>query len=507
MSTQVTVALATIIGYLIVALGIGYKGWQIGSSSISDWMTANRGLGITVLTFTYASTYHSAFAFLGAAGFIYGNGIGIYLSGYVWMVIGGLVLWIIGTRVWLVGKKYDYVTPSDLLGDFYDSEFLSKAVSLVLIISTFPYVAIQMIGVGIIFDTATQGLISFEVGAAILLLVSVVYVWMGGMRSVAWTDTFQGVFMFLAIYAATVAFLTGAYGGNIAVFWSDIVANFQSHVTLPGPAGLYTPAYITSWWAVLGVGLLMTPHIFLRFYSADSPRTLKWVAASGTGYLMIFYIPIAILALGGVAMFPNLDVADAVIPTVLFEFAPVWLASIIVAGAVAAAMSTADSQLHAVSTLVARDWYENLASDPDDDTARLVAKGSVAVLGIISYIVAIQEISFIVELANIAFEGAAQIFPLVVGAFFWRSATREGAIAGFSLGVIVTALLTFGFVTIPKGLPGFLPGFYGLLINVTTFIGLSLVVDAVPDENRSKIQGYINRATSQQRKQSRKSDD
>lgn len=222
---------------------------------------------------------------------------------------------------------------------------------------------------------------------------------------------------------------------------------------------------------------------------------------------MIFYIPIAILALGGVAMFPNLDVADAVIPTVLFEFAPVWLASIIVAGAVAAAMSTADSQLHAVSTLVARDWYENLASDPDDDTARLVAKGSVAVLGIISYIVAIQEISFIVELANIAFEGAAQIFPLVVGAFFWRSATREGAIAGFSLGVIVTALLTFGFVTIPKGLPGFLPGFYGLLINVTTFIGLSLVVDAVPDENRSKIQGYINRATSQQRKQSRKSDD
>lgn len=495
-STQVAVALGTIGTYLFVALAIGYRGWEVGEANVSDWMTASRSLGVAVLTFTYASTYHSAFAFLGAAGFIYGNGIGIYISGYVWMVVGGLILWIVGSRVWLVGKKYDYVTPSDLFEDFYDSRYLGKAVSLVLIVSTFPYIAIQMMGVGIIFETATKGLVSFEVGAAILLLVSVVYVWMGGMRSVAWTDTFQGIFMFLAIWIATAAFLFGAYGGDLTAFWSAIVANFASHVTLPGPTGLYTPAFVTSWWVVLGIGLMMTPHIFLRFYAADSPQTLKWVAATGTGYLMIFYIPIAILALGGVALAPNLGAPDAVVPTILYEYAPVWLASIIVAGAVAAAMSTADSQLHSVSTLVARDWYEDLVADTDDASETLVAKGSVAVLGVISYVVAIQEISFIVELANIAFEGAAQIFPLVVGAFFWRRASREGAVAGFTLGVLVTAILKFGVVSLPSAFPGFMAGFYGLIANVVAFVAISLIVETVPDENLDRIQGYVDHAIS-----------
>jgi len=506
-STQVSVALATIGLYLVIALAIGYRGWEVGETGVGDWMTAGRGLGIAVLTFTYASTYHSAFAFLGASGFIYGNGIGIYLSGYVWMIVGGLVLWIVGSRVSPVGKKYDYVTPSDLLGDFYDSNYVAKAVSIVLVVSTFPYIAIQMMGVGIIFETATKGLVSFEVGAAILLLVSVVYVWMGGMRSVAWTDTFQGVFMFIAIWVASAAFLLGAFDGDPTAFWSALVANFSAHVTIPGPSGLFTPAYTVSWWVVLGVGLMMTPHIFLRFYSAESPRTLKWVAATGTGYLMIFYIPIAFLALGGVALLPDLGNPDAVVPTILYEYAPVWLASIIVAGAISAAMSTADSQLHSVSTLLTRDWYADLADDPSDASKTLFAKASVAVLGVISYVVAIQEITFIVDLANIAFEGASQIFPLVVGAFFWSRASREGAIAGFTLGVLVTAVLKFGVVTLPSAFPGFMAGFYGLLVNTLAFVAVSLAVEAVPDENVDRVQGYVRRAIDRQWEQSTSADD
>ncbi|WP_266080656.1 sodium:solute symporter family protein [Haladaptatus caseinilyticus] len=506
-SAQITIALATIGVYLLSTLVIGYRSRNSGSGNVSDWMTGGRKLGVLVLTFTYASTYHSAFAFLGAAGFMYGKGIGIYISGYVWMVVGGLVLWIIGSRIWLVGKKYDYVTPSDLLGDFYNSKFLARAVSLVLVVSTFPYIAIQMMGVGIIFETATKGVVSFEVGAGVLLLVSIVYVWMGGMQSVAWTDTLQGGFMFVAVWVATIAFLFGAYGGDPTAFWSSLVSNFSSHVTLPGPTGLYSPAYITSWWVVLGVGLMMTPHIFLRFYAADSPRTLKWVSVAGTGYLMIFYIPLAILALGGVALVPNLAIPDAVIPTVLYEYTPVWLASIIVAGAIAAAMSTADSQLHAVSTLVARDWYEEFATDVDDASETLFAKGSVVVLGGIAYVVAVQDIGFIVQLANLAFEGAAQIFPLVVGAFFWRRSSRIGAIVGFTSGVAVTAILKFGVISLPAVFPGFMAGFYGLVTNTAFFLAISFVVDTVPEENRDRIQGYVEQAVTRQWTQSTSADD
>jgi SSS family solute:Na+ symporter len=496
-STQVAVALGTIGTYLLAVLAIGYRGMKVGESSVTDWMTGGRGLGVIVLTFTYAATYHSAFAFLGAAGFIYGNGIGIYVAGYLWMVLGGLILWVVGSRIWLLGKKYGYVTPSDLFDDFYDSKSLSKIVSLVLVVSTFPYIAIQMIGVGIIFDTATQGLISFEVGAAILLLVSVVYVWMGGMRSVAWTDTLQGVFMFIAIWAAAFAFLSSAYGGSVTAFWDQLVQNYTAYVTLPGPSGLYTPSYLVSWWIVLGIGLMMTPHIFLRYYAAESPRTLRWVSATGTGYLMIFYIPIVFLALGGVAAFPDLGSADAVIPTVLYEFTPVWFASLVVSGAIAAAMSTADSQLHALATLLTRDWYASYANenlDNADASQTTFAKASVPVLAILSYIVAVQDIQFIVRLANIAFEGAAQIFPLLLGAFYWERASKEGAIAGFSAGVLVTAVLKFSLISLPAAFPGFLAGFYGLITNTAVFLGVSLVTDSVSDRRIERIQGYIDYA-------------
>ena len=184
---QATVAIATILAYTAVVLALGYHGWRVGKLEVGDWVAADRGLGVVVLLFTYAATYHSAFAFLGAAGFTYAHGIGFFLAGFLWLVISGVIVYVLGTKLWLVGKRYGYVTPSEVLADFYDSEALGLLVSAVMILFTFPYVAVQLIGSGIIFETATDGLVSFELGALFLLVVGVIYVWLGGMRSIAWT--------------------------------------------------------------------------------------------------------------------------------------------------------------------------------------------------------------------------------------------------------------------------------------------------------------------------------
>ena len=137
-SLQTTVALATIGVYLLVILALGYRGWQVGTLDVDDWMAAGRGLGIVVLLFTFAASYHSAFAFLGVGGFVYANGISIFSASTFYLVISGVMLWVVGSRVWLLGKKHGYITPSDLLGDFYESELLDKLVSLSLILFTFP---------------------------------------------------------------------------------------------------------------------------------------------------------------------------------------------------------------------------------------------------------------------------------------------------------------------------------------------------------------------------------
>ncbi|WP_458190370.1 sodium:solute symporter family protein [Haladaptatus sp. NG-WS-4] len=495
-SLQTTVALATIGIYLAMILAIGYRGWQVGKLDVDDWMAAGRGLGIVVLLFTFAASYHSAFAFLGIGGFVYANGIGIFSASTFYLVISGVILWVVGSRVWLLGKKHGYITPSDLLEDFYESPLLGKLVSLALIIFTFPYIATQLIGGGIIFETATQGTISFEVGAAIFLIAGVVYVWLGGLRAVAWTDAIQGVFMFGAIWIAGWFFVFTAYRGPQA-FWTEMIQSFSAYVSLPGPAGTITPAFYISFAIMTGVGVSMTPHLFLRYISARSPRVIKWVAAFGTGYLILFYLPVAFLGLGAVEAFPDLAQPDSAIPTVLYEFTPVWFASIVIAGAVAAAMSTADSQLHAVSALITRDWYQDYAGeDVDDQTVTRVAQFTVPILGILSYIIAIQQFEFILLLTALSFYGAAQQLPLLLGALFWPRASREGALVGFSLGIVVTALIEFDFVTLPSVFPGFVSGFYGLFVNTVAFVAISYAVGGVSDESLEETQGYIEYAIS-----------
>jgi SSS family solute:Na+ symporter len=505
--TRAAVALGAIGVYILVVLAIGYRGWQVGTFEVDDWMAAGRNLGLVVLLFTYAATYHSAFAFLGIGGYVYGTGIGIFGTAFLWVALSGVILWTLGSRVWLLGKRYGYITPADLVGDLYGSPLLAKLVSLTLVVFTFPYVAIQMIGSGLVFETATNGLVSFEVGAGLLLLVGVLYVWLGGLRAVAWTDTLQGVFLFGAMWLAGWVFVFTAYRGPTA-FWTRLTENFAAYVTLPGPTGLFTPAFYVTFWVTFALGAMMLPHFFLRFVAARSPRVLRWTAAFGTGYLILFYVPTAFLALGAVPAFPDLARPDAAIPAVLFGFTPVWFASIVVAGAVAAAMSTADSQLHAVSTLITRDWYEPLVSaSVDEQTVTRAARLLVPALGGVSYVIAVQQVEFILDLAAVSLYNAAQVFPIVVGGLVWPRASRSGALSGFVLGVVVTSALQFGVVALPAGAPGFVPGFYGLLANVGTFVAVSGLVDESGRTNVDRVQRYLDDAGAQRSEAAARDDD
>lgn len=155
-------------------------------------------------------------------------------------------------------------------------------------------------------------------------------------------------------------------------------------------------------------------------------------------------------------------------PPALYEFTPAGFASILVSGIVAAAMSTADSQLHAIATLLTRDFYEDYAgASLDQRTETRFAKALVPVLGLISYIIALMQIDVIVQVSNVAFSGAAQVFPLLIGALYWEPASIEGAIPGFVLGELVTVLVTFGLVLLPRAFPGFMEG----LLRVTRHHG------------------------------------
>jgi solute:Na+ symporter, SSS family len=457
--------------YLVVILYLGVRSFQVSDHTLADHTVANRGFGILVLTLTYAATFHSAYALTGIVGFAYTDGVGYWVNG-LYLVPPAFLFWHVGKRLWLLGKRYDYMTLGDYLSHVYDSRLVGLLVALLHTVFTVPYVTIQMTGSGYIFDTMTDGRISFEVGAAVMLVVMIVYVMVGGLRAVAWTDTIQGFMMFVAIAGGSLWIVRGEYGSLGAAF-DALVAQNPEWFTLPGPAGTITQAHWVSLWIPLTLGLVFAPQLVIRMFSARSLRVLKWASVGGAIYLVAIYVFTPAVAAVGRLLYADAADPDQIFIDLLWTNLPLTLAALALAGGFAAAMSTADSQIHAVSSTLAVDVYEkyvNLERDPGK-TKRLMHAAHI-VVGAAAYYFAVTSPALLIDILTIALSGVGLLGPCVFGALYWKRSTAAGAVASLLGGLAVLVLVEFAWAD-PLGL-GILSGMWGLIVGTALFVGVSL---------------------------------
>ena len=341
------VATGLIFGYLVVTILLGIVANRRMTVDLEDFLLYGRRAGFVVLYLTVVATYHSAFAFLGSGGFFYTHGIGFWDAG-AWTVLVGAISYVLGTRIWALGKRFGYVTPADMLADFYESEAVRVTVALVSVVFTILYIQVQAQGLGYIISVAGgenqlgEPRISFEAGTLILLIVAAAYLMAGGLRAVYWTDVVQGVWMYVAVWVGALVIAFEVFDGPINL-WRRVAAERPDLLSLPGPQGFFTPGMWFGMMVVLSFGIVFQPHLMIRYYTAASGKTIKWLGATTPIFLMTLYIPAALVGLGGAVAVPDLAVPDRVFPELLFAHAPAWLTGVILAGATAAAMSTLDS--------------------------------------------------------------------------------------------------------------------------------------------------------------------
>ena len=115
------VATGLIFFYLIVTIVLGAVANRRMAVDLEDFLLYGRKAGFIVLYLTVVATFHSAFAFLGSGGFFYSHGIGFWAAG-TWTVLVGAITYVLGPRIWTLGKRFAYITPADMLADFYESE-------------------------------------------------------------------------------------------------------------------------------------------------------------------------------------------------------------------------------------------------------------------------------------------------------------------------------------------------------------------------------------------------
>ena len=186
------VALSCIGAYLLLTLVLGAVANRRLKINLEDFLLYGRKARFFVLYLTLVATYHSAFAFLGSGGFFYTHGIGFWVAG-TWTLMAGAITYTLGPRIWVLGKKFGYMTPADMLADFYESEPVRMVVAVVSIVFTILYIQVQAQGLGYIISAASGDRVSFEVATAVLLIVAATYLMAGGLRAVYWTDVLQGV--------------------------------------------------------------------------------------------------------------------------------------------------------------------------------------------------------------------------------------------------------------------------------------------------------------------------
>jgi len=264
---------------------------------------------------------------------------------------------------------------------------------------------------------------------------------------VYWTDVVQGIWMYVAVWVGALVLAYKLFGGPLEL-WRRVAAERPDLLSIPGPEGFFTSGMWLGMTISLSFGIILQPHIMMRYYTATNGTVIKWLGATTPVYLMSLYIPAAMVGLGGALIMPGLERPDRIFPLMLFEHAPPVLTGLILAGATAAAMSTLDSILHSNMTVLTRDIYQRyIVKNATDAHYVWVGRGIIVGLLVVGYILSVRTYGFLVTLVTLSGSGALQLLPGVLGVCMpsRRLRTATGILAGIGAGLLTLYVTLFVF--------------------------------------------------------------
>ncbi|MBN2380789.1 sodium:solute symporter family protein [candidate division WOR-3 bacterium] len=433
-------------GYVAVLAALSILARKKASSSPEEFFLAGRSFGPVVLFLTLAATNFSAFFFLGFAGAAWKYGFGQYAIMGLGTALVPVSFYFIGRKVWKLGKEKGYLTAPELIGGELGSPFLRRLVLVVMVVFTVPYLLTQALGAGMILSSLA-GIDLTRIGAIVIILLIGGVVVLGGMRGSAWTDVLQGGLMILAMLAA-VFFVAKGLGGFQTASQKAYAAS-PALFMRPGPDGFFTPQKWFSFIILWSFVNPLFPQLFTRFYTARSLRSLRvstWLYPLLVSFLFLAPVLIGVWA-NGTPVDPGKP--DMILPAMVAGYAPGWVHALVMTGALAALMSTADSQLLALSTMLARDagidrkqmfWGRVLTLGLCLLVVILVLLGVDAKGGIFTF------------LTQTTFAGLVVLTPATVAALYFKKIPKWAAIASIIageasvVGIWLGWLPTFGLV-------------------------------------------------------------
>ncbi|UOQ47026.1 sodium:solute symporter family protein [Gracilibacillus caseinilyticus] len=478
-----TLVWSSISVYVVIAIIIAYLSRSGDQKSMAGYFLGERKLNGFVSALSYSATTYSAFMLVGLAGLTYNGGVGGFGFEIIYFMGVSLVA-IFGPRFWLVGKKYGYVTPSEMLGDRYQSKWVAIVTAISSCLFLIPYSAVQLTGIGYLLAGVTDGAISFTTGVVIATVLAIVFSYIAGIRSVAWTDSLQSLLMITTSTLVVIVIIV--HLGGIDGFFDAIEAKDPQALAVPGN-GFF------NFWTFLGLTIpwfffsISNPQVSQRLFMPASLKSMRHMLLGFLVFGFIYTIVSVVWGFSASVLFPDLENADLATPTLLSsEVVPPVLGVIVMVGIMAAAISTIDSILLTLSSLFSRDVYRNVTDQADDSKQLMVGKLVIPVIAVLAFLFAKLELDLIAVLSVAASSGLIVVVPAIIGSFFWKRGTAPGAISS----VVLSSLLVIWIESTDGLLLGLKSGIWGLLTATLLFIVVSLVTEA-PKQKAEEFTQYV----------------
>jgi len=495
-------ALAIITGICLISVFVSYVAFRRGfTRSADDYFVAGSSLGYFVLIFSLLASFLSAFAMFGMSGLGYRTGFGALFVLTVNLVPLGFLWYFIHRKTFLLGRARKWMSMGAPFGERYGNG-MRALIPVVVMVASIPYLVAQLQGIGVMIEAMSEETVSYHVGLFFVPAFIALYLIMGGMKGAAWVNTIQGVFFTIMVFVLFYAVM--AENGGFVPTMDRVFEKHPELFQIGAKDGkVWSYPMLFGFASAMCLGSVCFPQPYMHAYSS---RTAKGFKSMVCVFGMICLVVISMTTMIGIASrglelarAPELSGeqapvspvdADKVYGLAAAETLPNWLAALAVAGGFTAAMTTVNGVVFGHATNIANDVYKLFR--PKADTKELVRFGRFCIAGIMIVCVTIawNPNTPVAELAVIAFGiSAVTIFPLW-GAYFWKRATRYGAIGAVIVGVgmNVTFLIMGGkaMVLFPQAtlfnLNGFLVSF---IVAGIVFFVVSLVTPLGAKEKKS----------------------
>ncbi|MBE0433222.1 sodium/proline symporter, partial [candidate division WOR-3 bacterium] len=421
------------------------------TKSVEDFYLGGRQIGPWVTALSFVAAYFSSVVIVGGGGFGYMYGMSTLWIGAINVLLGCTVAWIVlGPRIRTFTQRLKTMTVPGFLGARFQSDFACIFSALIIVVFMIVYNVSILKGMGHIFEVLMN--IPYAYGVLISCVIILFYVAIGGYLAVVWTSFVQAWVMGAGLIVLTL-FAVRQVGGIAAV--NQSLASID-------PGLVHTPG-IWGWPGLISYALIVSfgvwgmPQLVVRFYSIKNLKVLKIgtvVATVGTCLALLPYFNGAIAR----TLFPSLANPDLAIPTLVKTILPPSGAAVVLAGVVAAGMSTFSSVLIILSSSMVQDLInKGVRRQMTREKSLFWGKIGSVVIGFASLIIALRPPALVLTLTAFAWAVIASttLWPILFG-IYWKGATKWGCVASM-VGGCVTALLWM-LAGRPFGIHGFIPG-------------------------------------------------